>query len=281
MKVSSSSGNISLTSSCSGGAVSVSDEGKTDGLHYAADFNHLHFEVPFEKLPSVMEELEKTCVFDAEELFHESFRYVGKTELKRDLWLRRRRNLTKKKNEAYWMLGETWDVNFHYCARVKEVAGEKAIQARLVALGFSDDLEGYQLTTEYRFFRIHGQSSEFGVVNIDETALGIMLSFKPDSKLHYDTVMSRCGKLLEVSKSKLMAAMERRPYSAHLCGFRADALMCELSEDDCTSAEEDWNQRLQEEMAKPFVAPDITAKFSDDPESFTAKARKILRGEKL
>ena len=73
---------------------------------------------------------------------------------------------------------------------------------------------------------------------------------------------------------------------AQLCqnGYRVEAngYSCkELSEDDCTSAEEDWNRRLQEEMAKPFVAPDLTAKFSDDPESFTAKARKILRGEKL
>ena len=45
------------------------------------------------------------------------------------------------------------------------------------------------------------------------------------------------------------------------------------NDEACKQAEDDWNRRLEEEKAKPFVAPDFNAKFSDPPESFTAKAR--------
>jgi hypothetical protein len=189
----------------------------------------------------------------------------------REIWLRRRRKLSGDGIKVVsWVLEESWKAKYEGCIRVIEVHGEEAIRAR--QLHFSEDLQSFPVETQFRFFRLQGESKDLSTVNIDETSTGITLNFKIASE-EFAMARTRCSGL-EVADSKLKSVYF--PVSEHLMGIRGDVVTNDDSEDndsDCEAAR-DWINGVKAQAAKPFLEPDPNAKFTDDPNSFAVKARK-------
>jgi hypothetical protein len=265
------SGSLISTSSSSHNEGS-SEKSDSGDFFYNADFHHVHFALKPEDVGIVMKRLEGRCLFkEEEELFHDTFWFFGKTDSGRELWLRRRRNLSTK-SDMTWMLSETWEGSLGGLLRLKEVHGMDAINARLALLKVSQELSKLPVAANFRFFRRNGLSHEFGTVNIDETMHGITLSAKIENRSQFDNVIANC-KGYNYAQSKLKIVIACPPVSEHLCGYRSDMLVCDMSEDEDEDDEMEWRIRVAEEKKKQFVPPPVDARFSDHPDSEIAKRR--------
>lgn len=243
-----------------------------DDYFFGADSHHVQHALPDSELPRILD----LFSFGDEELLHDTFYFVGKNSIGRTVWVRRRRILSPK-SEPTWLITESWESKFQTLLRLKEYLPDE-IQPLLKDRGipFSKDTtlkDQYEMYLKFRFYRRRADSEEYGSIHLDETLLGITLSFHVSNKLQFDNVASLANKLnLSITSSKLRTLKKGGPVSAHLFGLRQDVLERDDSESDDDDWIEEWNSLVNAQSGTPPLGD---PQFTDSAPA-TTKARQLF-----
>jgi len=245
---------------------------KEDKYFPNAERHHLHFDLPYRWL----EEFLQLLSFGEEQLFHDTFYFVGTSKNGREVWLRRRRNLSKKTTPT-WLLTECWNSKQRTLLRLNEFSPD-SIETRLQKedISFSKEKKLEEQFPEYqkfRFYRREAETKEFGKIDIDETRLGITLSAKISTPSQFENMKNFAKKYnLSTTSSKLMALKKGGAVSEHLCGLRFDI----LENEDSESSDDDWMDAWASRASSVVVPPlSGSPKFTNTTKDLTM-ARKLF-----
>ena len=231
---------------------------------------HFYFKLSCSQLPIILQSFK----FGAEELFHDTIFYIGECLNGRTLCLRRRRNLLLK-SDPTWLITESSENNI--ILRLNQdspVEIEHLLKEKSIPFSKDSPLEDqFQICCKFRFYRRDAEDEQYGHIHIDETLLGIILSFHVTNKSQLDNVTNLANHLnLFKTSSKFMTLKNGGPVPEHLFGPRQDMLEREDSDSENDDAWiDEWNSLVSAQSATPPLG---------NPQ-FTDSSPEIVRARQL